>query len=153
PAAHIQADLADHDQGGRVVDPLDRGQVNPRDPLQGATHIKGGLVALALGLPLGWRQWGLVRAVLCEGAEMRFDLTVTLEHFLVIDGVPGQRWGRRERVLLTPLAVERCGNRLFAMLTAIVPEPGERDRIALARQDGADNGHPGHPSEVADDML
>ena len=91
--------------------------------------------------------------VLSEGPQVCFNLAVTLEHFLVIDLVQGDRLGQREEMLLTPLAVERFGNGLFAVLTTIVAEPRERDGVTLAREDGPDNGHPGHAGEVADDML
>ena len=56
-------------------------------------------------------------------------------------------------MLLAALAIECLGNGLFAALTAIVSEPRERARIALAREHGLDNCHPRHTGEVADDML
>src|SRR5438067_1691131 len=66
PATHVQANLAEDNQGRRLVNALDLGQVHPRHPVQGLVDSKGGLVPSLFAWPCWWGQ-RLAVAVVGEG--------------------------------------------------------------------------------------
>ena len=73
PAAPVQADRPDEEQGGGVVDPLDRGQGTPGDPLQGAAPITRGGVRFRFGLRFGGADgpcWALCSAKVPRGVSL-----------------------------------------------------------------------------------
>jgi hypothetical protein len=111
------------------------------------------LIALPLRLP--WPRCGLRLTLtrLGTGAQVRFASAVACGDLLVIDVVQRDRLGQGEPLLLPPLTLQRLGDGGFVVLTAVVAQRRQRHRIALSRQDGAKNGPPSHPGDVADHLL
>jgi hypothetical protein len=153
PPTHLEADCADQHQGGRVITPLESGQVDPSHPMQGPPPFTPWLVTLPLWQP--WPRCGLrlLLTRLGNGAPGRFELAVACSALLVIDVGPRDRLGQGAQRLRAPLTVQRRGAGRFVVLTAIMAELRQLHRIALPAQDGTDHSPPGPAWDVADHLL
>ena len=60
---------------------------------------------------------------------------------------------QREKVLTTPIALQRFANRFFAGFDMRVPQLRQLLRIALPTHDGIHDGQSGQPSDVADHLM
>ena len=55
-----------------------------------------------------------------------------------------------EEMFGPPRSLQRKGYLFLTVLTSLIPQLGQFDRIAFAPQDGADDRHAGYPRDVAD---
>src|SRR6266853_214868 len=81
PAMHIQTNLAEDDQGCRLVKALDLSQVHPRDPVEGFPDGESWLVAAPLA-----RTWGrgqrLALTAVGKRLQIRLDMPIAFGDFL-----------------------------------------------------------------------
>jgi hypothetical protein len=152
PARHIQTHLAEDDQGRGLVNAFDLRQIHAADPVQGLPHGKRWVIAAPLARA-GGRGQGLAIAPVREGLEVRLDVLITFGDFLVIHLIEGDRLGQSKQMFVAPIALQGAGDGGLIVLAAIVTQLGQRRRITLAGQDGADNRQAGHAGKVADHML
>ena len=81
PPVHVRADLAEDDQGGAFVDPLDGGQVDAGHARERGAGIEPGFVGLRVSAGLGGQR--LASTCIAKGLQMRVDLLIALGDLLV----------------------------------------------------------------------
>lgn len=99
------------------------------------------------------RRQGLASAVVSKRMQVSRDLAIAVGDLLVTDIIQRHRLRQGKRVLVTPLAVQRLRNGSRIVLAAIIPQSRQPHRIAFSSHDRADDGHTGHASDIAADVL
>ena len=87
-----------------------------------------------------------------EFGQFCFDLLVALGDLSMMELVQLVGLPQLEEMFGPPRSLQRKGYLFLTVLTALIPQLGQFDRIALALQDGADDQHAGHSRDVTDDL-
>jgi hypothetical protein len=83
---------------------------------------------------------------------MRFALLIALGHLLVREGIQLDRLASGKQVFGAPGALARLGDVVLRVVAVWVAQLREVLRGALARDDGLEEGHAGHPGHITDDL-
>ena len=113
------------------------------------------MAVVAFPAPFAWtRRWrqGLAVAAVGEGLQRGVDLAVALCDLLMIPVIEGHGLGQREEMLVPPIALQRARNGRLVVLAAGVSPLRACLSVALAGEDGTDDGQARHPRDIADDM-
>src|SRR5436190_2067506 len=115
-----------------------------------AARLTPGRVLALLSLPplflgLGARPSQAPNArSLCQGLQLRLDLAVTGDHLLLVVFVELQRLLQGEQMFGLPGPFQGPGELGLGVLAAGLTQLRQLLRVAFARQDGLDDGQPGH---------
>ena len=132
------------------------GQVHAAEAVEFGAGIKVGFVALrffvaaSVGAASGcWTKSSLLskRAISC------LDLLVALGDELLVMPPGVQGLLDDEEMFGAPVTVEAAGDGVAAGLDAMIFEGGELLRIALAGEDGLEDGQAGDAGQIADDVV
>ena len=106
------------------------------------------LFALALGR-------GKIRRIglRIEGVDLLFDSKITGAEFFLIDVVQLNGLRQREQMFVPVVTFEGFGDGLYAAFASMMAELGELLRITLPGNNGADDPHAGHSSDVTDHIV
>jgi len=83
---------------------------------------------------------------------MRFALLIALGDLLVREGIQLDRLASGTQVCGAPGALERLGAVVLCVVAVWVAQLREGLRVALASEDGLEDGHAGHPGTITDDL-
>jgi len=150
PSVHVRADLAEDDQGGACFDAFDGRQVDAGQAIEGGTRIEAGVVRLFVSARLGGQ--GAAGTCIVKGREMRFDLLSALGHLLVIEVIQRDGLPSGQQLLGAPRALQRLSAVGLIVVAVRIAQLREVLRVALARDDGLEESHPGHPGDLPDDL-
>jgi len=112
--------------------------------------IKPGFIALCVATGLGGQ--GPASTVINQGRQRRFDLLVASGDRLVIDCIQLDGLASGNPMLGTPSALQGLGHLVCIVATGRVTQLGQALWIALAREDGFEEGHTGHAHDVTDHL-
>ena len=101
PAAQVGADLTEQDQGGVVVNALNRGELHARGAQQRPAGGEVVVVAAAFGVARGGRD-GRATPWVGQGLQVRCDLVVTGGNLTVGELLPLDGLGQGKQMLRTP---------------------------------------------------
>ncbi len=150
PPVHVRAALAEDDQGGAFFDPLNGRQGDACHAIKrGAGIGTGGRWSACVGGP--WGQ-GLAITCIAKGLQRHFHLLSALGHLLVVDFRQLDGLASGTQVRGAPKALQGLGHVVRIVVTVRVAPLCQALRMALAREDGFDDGHAGHASEVTDNV-
>jgi hypothetical protein len=83
---------------------------------------------------------------------MRFDLLIALGDLLAIECIQLDSLSSGKQVFGSPGALPRLGDVVLIMVAVRVAQLREVLLVALARDDGLEDGHAGHARDVTDDL-
>lgn len=150
PPGHVGAELAADDQGRAFFDARDGRQVDAGHPIQGGPGLKPGGVALCVATGLGGQ--GLARTVITTGRQRRLDLLVASGALRVLDRIQLDGLASGKQMLGTPMALQGHGPLVRIVVTVWVTQWCQALWMALAREDGFEEGHPGHARDVTEHL-
>jgi hypothetical protein len=150
PPVHVRTDLTEEHQGGAFFDPFDRRQVNARHAREGGASLAPGFVGLfgAAGL----RREGAPSAFVSKGFQRRFALLIAWGDLRVLEGIQLDRLASGTQVFGAPGALARLGDVVLRVVAVWGAQLREVLRVALARDNGLEDGHAGHPGHRTDDL-
>jgi hypothetical protein len=150
PPVHVRADLAEDDQGGAFFDAFDGRQVDAGQVRERGTSIKAGFVGLCVSAGLGGQR--AAGTFIVKGREMRFDLLIALGHLLVIEVIQLDGLASGKQMLGAPRALQCLGDVVLIVVAVRIAQLREVLRVTLAREDGLEDSHAGHPGDLTDDL-
>jgi hypothetical protein len=153
PAGHVEAHFADEGLGDPDIDAVDAREIDAADAGEFVPQIKlRRLRSRLAGRPAGRRLRGVAGGArfVGDGVQVRFERPVALDDALPVGVVEVDFLLQDEEELGLPRAFEAAGDVCARGVNARVAEGGEGRGIALAVEDGAHDGLPGAPGEVAD---
>ena len=83
---------------------------------------------------------------------MRCDLLIAWRHRLVVEGIQCDGLASGKQVLSAPGALQRLGDVLLIVVTVGGTQLRQALRVALAHDDGREDGHAGYPGDVTDNL-
>jgi hypothetical protein len=128
-------------------------QVDAENGMQGSPGIKCWSIRLLGGVP-GRRQ--LADRLGSQGPKSRqdrLDALITGRNLLLVSIVQFHGLGQSEDVLLPVIADQGLPDGVHRGMTARVTMSCQHRRIPLTGDEGADDGHAGHPGDIRDNVM
>lgn len=151
----VRTQFCEQDQDGGGLETGDGGQVHAQDAVRFGTQIELGFIALGgtmRGFGRRQRLGGQIDAGI-QGGQMLLELVIAGGDLPLIM-LPGLKTlAQGKEMLGSPVALEAAGDGVSGSLDAMIFEGGQLERIALARQDGLEDGQSGDARQITDDML
>lgn len=152
PAGHVEANLRDDGLSSENVNAVDGSEIDASHFVEFRTEIKDGLVAAAFAGVLGFRKGMFVEIDLrFEDGKLSKDLVIASLDLMVVELVHLDHLLEREEMFGREIAVERFCDFLFRFGAFTMTELSQNVRVALAIEDGLDDGHAGETGDVGDD--
>ena len=147
PLREVRPQLAYQRQRVQLVDPLDRGSIDPRRVVQRRPHVETGVVRLAVTQPRPGRQRRQLRPT-THRPQLGRDLHVQRpDHLLIL--FPHRQAATQFRHVLRPAAaVQRLGHLRRRAPATPVAQPDQLPRVTLAGQDRPDDLQAGHAGDA-----
>ena len=150
PPVPVRTDRTEEHQGGAFVAPFYRRQVNARHAIERGASLEPGFVGLCGAV--GFGREGSPSALVSKGFQRRCDLLIALGELLVREGLQLDRLASGTQVCGAPGALARLGDVVLRVVAVWVAQLREVLRVALARDNGLEDGHAGHPGNITDDL-
>ena len=94
----------------------------------------------------------MARPCIAKGLQRRCDLLIALGNLLVGEDIPRDGLAEGKQGLSAPGALQRLGDVLLIVVAVGVAQRRQALRVALAREDGLEEGHAGHARDRTDDL-
>ena len=147
--------FGEQDQEGGRLETGDGGQVNAQHAVRLGAQIELGFIALGGAMGRFGRRQGMCRHINARiaGGQVLLELEVAGADLILVM-LPGlEALAQGKEMFWTPIALETAGDGVGGGFDAMILEGGQLAGIALALQNGLDNGQSGDTGQVADDVL
>src|SRR6516225_872568 len=151
PFAHIPACLAEDGRGRHYIDAVNLGQVRSAQAKQPFAQVELRSVPLLFlepSLALLFRQRGTVAAILSL-LEILLKLAIALRHLLLAELIAILLLLQQKQQIWLPIALQTLRNLFLTGLDPRIPKLSQLMRIALAYQNGLDDGLSGRSAHIA----